>query len=188
MARFDTSGLDEVIAEMEAQGQLIGPAADAMLMAGAEAVKQAWQQAAEQHGHRDTGAMIDSIGYASAPKTIGDAKTIDIFPQGGLCEVVLQNPHLCLQREIQADSLDDFPVPVFHLPEVLDKTSALRGFFITHHQQIRDLDILRKTFPGCGSYQNSPVRISLYNFPHSPKLSRVCQRGSAEFRNNCSHR
>ena len=82
MARFDMSGLDEVIAEMEAQGDLIGPAADAMLMAGAEAVKQAWQQAAEQHGHRDTGAMIDSIGYASAPKTIGDAKTIDIFPQG----------------------------------------------------------------------------------------------------------
>jgi len=82
MARFDTSGLDALVAEMEQAGELAGAIADEMLIAGAEAVKQAWQQAAEQHGHRDTGAMIASIGYPRGPQTVGDVKSIDIYPQG----------------------------------------------------------------------------------------------------------
>ena len=82
MARFEMSGLDDVINQMRGMGQESGAVAEEMLTVGAWEVVTGWERAAEEHGLRDTGAMIDSIGYASAPKTIGDAKTIDIFPQG----------------------------------------------------------------------------------------------------------
>ena len=82
MARFDTSGLDGVLAEMKREEQLVGPAADAMLMAGAEEVKKAWQRAAREHGHHDTGAMIESIGYPNQPKKANDVHSIDIYPTG----------------------------------------------------------------------------------------------------------
>lgn len=82
MARFDTKGLDSVLEEMKNEEALVGPAADAMLMAGAEEVKKAWQRSAEEHGHRETGAMIASIGYSGKPKTANDVKSIDIYPQG----------------------------------------------------------------------------------------------------------
>ena len=82
MARFNTSGLDDVLAEMKREGELVGPAADAMLLAGAEQVKEAWRRSAEEHGHRATGAMIDSIGYPRKPKQAGDVRSIDIYPQG----------------------------------------------------------------------------------------------------------
>lgn len=82
MARFDTSGLDAVLEEMKQEEQLTGPAADAMLMAGAEEVKKAWKRSAEEHGHRATGAMIESIGYAREPKQADDVRSIDIYPRG----------------------------------------------------------------------------------------------------------
>ena len=82
MARFNTSGLDDVLADMKRLGELTGPTADKMLMAGAEQTKQAWRKSAEMHGHRDTGEMIESIGYASKPTKAGDIKKIDIYPQG----------------------------------------------------------------------------------------------------------
>lgn len=82
MARFDTSGLDELLAEMKRLGELSGETADKMLMAGAEEVKKAWKDSAEKHKHRDYGDMIESIGYARQPKTAGDIKQIDIYPQG----------------------------------------------------------------------------------------------------------
>ena len=82
MARFDTSGLDDVIREMEQLGELYGETADEMLMAGAEEVKKAWKESAERHKHRDTGDMIKSIGYSRQPKRVGDIRSIDIYPQG----------------------------------------------------------------------------------------------------------
>ncbi len=82
MARFDTSGLDEVLSQMERMNQKSGEAAAAMLQAGAEQVKQSWKTAAETHGHRDTGDMIESIGFAREPKAAGGVKYIDIYPQG----------------------------------------------------------------------------------------------------------
>ena len=63
MARFQTDGLDDLIADLKAMGELSGTMADEMLMAGAEEVKKAWRQSALMHGHRDTGDMIDSINY-----------------------------------------------------------------------------------------------------------------------------
>lgn len=82
MARFDVSGLDETIEEMKRLGQMTGRTVDAMLMAGAEEVRKAWRQSAEEHRHRDTGDMIASIGFARKPKEIGSIRTIDIYPQG----------------------------------------------------------------------------------------------------------
>lgn len=82
MARFDISGLDETIEEMKRLGQMTGQTADAMLMAGADEVRKAWRQSAEEHRHRDTGDMIASIGFARKPKEIGSIRTIDIYPQG----------------------------------------------------------------------------------------------------------
>ena len=82
MARFNVSGLDETIEEMKRIGQMTGRTADAMLMAGAEEVRKAWRQSAEEHRHRDTGDMIASIGFARKPKEIGSIRTIDIYPQG----------------------------------------------------------------------------------------------------------
>lgn len=82
MARFDISGLDETIEEMKRLGQMTGQTADAMLMAGADEVRKAWRQSAEEHRHRDTGDMIASIGFARKPKEIGSIRSIDIYPQG----------------------------------------------------------------------------------------------------------
>lgn len=82
MARFDTSGMDDLINDMERMGQNTGPVAEAMTMAAAEIIKGCWQRSAEEHGLRDTGAMIASIGYPSAPTNFGDALGIDVYPQG----------------------------------------------------------------------------------------------------------
>lgn len=82
MARFEMEGFDELLADMKRLGELSGDVADEMLMAGAEQVKKAWKDSALRHGHKDTGDMIDSIGYKGKPKNAGDVKAIDIYPQG----------------------------------------------------------------------------------------------------------
>lgn len=82
MARFDTSGIDGILQEMDAAGELVGPVADGMLMAGAEVVAEEWRRAAKEAGLVDTGDMLASIGYPRAPKTAGDVRSIDIYPQG----------------------------------------------------------------------------------------------------------
>lgn len=82
MARFDTSGIDGILQEMDAAGALVGPVADDMLMAGAEVVAEEWRRAANEAGLKDTGDMLKSIGYPRAPKTAGDVRSIDIYPQG----------------------------------------------------------------------------------------------------------
>lgn len=82
MARFDTSGMDDVLAEMKRLGELEGDVADEMLLAGAEEVKKAWKASAEKHKHRDTGDMIKSIGFPRKPKSAQDVRTLDIYPQG----------------------------------------------------------------------------------------------------------
>ena len=82
MARFDTEGLQQVIDDMRRMGEQSGEAAKALLMIGAEQVRIAWQQAAEKHGHKDTGALIRSIGYPRQPKQLGDILSIDIYPVG----------------------------------------------------------------------------------------------------------
>ena len=82
MARFKTEGIDELIDTLIRIGEGAGELADEMLMAGAEEVKISWQYAAAYHGHKDTGDMIDAIGYARKPRTISGIRQIDIYPQG----------------------------------------------------------------------------------------------------------
>lgn len=82
MARFDTSGIDDIIDQLVRMGEGTGEIADSMLMAGAEEVKKAWKQAAKSHKLKDTGDMINSIGYANSPKTANEIRMIDIYPQG----------------------------------------------------------------------------------------------------------
>ena len=82
MARFDTTGLDELLADMKQHGELIGETADKMLLAGAEVAKDAWKKAIEKAGLIDHRDMIDSVGFARNPKTAGDVRMIDIYPQG----------------------------------------------------------------------------------------------------------
>jgi hypothetical protein len=82
MARFRTDGIDDIIEQMKALGELSGEVADEMLLRAAEEVKKAWRQAARQHKLKLTGQLIDSIGYPCRPKTVGDVRTIDIYPQG----------------------------------------------------------------------------------------------------------
>lgn len=82
LARFDMSGLNSVIDEMRRLEEDTGPTAERMIMAGAEEVNKAWRRSAEEHNHRDTGDMIESIGYPRQPFKIGGALSIDIYPQG----------------------------------------------------------------------------------------------------------
>ena len=82
MARFRTDGIDDIIEQMKALGELSGEVADEMLLRAAEEVKKAWRQAARRHKLKLTGQLINSIGYPRRPKTVGDVRTIDIYPQG----------------------------------------------------------------------------------------------------------
>jgi hypothetical protein len=83
MARFETSGLDDIIDQVTALGLGESEVADKMLLAGAEADRLAWHKAADKHGiKRQTGQMIDSVGYPRKPKTVDDIRQIDIYPQG----------------------------------------------------------------------------------------------------------
>jgi hypothetical protein len=82
MARFDTSGLDDIIRDVTRLGASGEEVGDKMLLAAAEEVKQAWKQSAQAHGLRDTGDMINSINYPRKPKNVGDVKLIDIYPKG----------------------------------------------------------------------------------------------------------
>ncbi len=82
MARFDTSGMEDILDDMKRLGELTGETADEMLMEGAGEVKECWKTAINRAGLRDTDDMINSVGYPRKPKTAGDIRQIDIYPQG----------------------------------------------------------------------------------------------------------
>ena len=80
MARFDMSGLDEIINRMRTLESGAEDVERAMIEAGAREVAEAWKRAAEEHGLRDTGEMIESIGPGKIHK--GGLIYCDIYPQG----------------------------------------------------------------------------------------------------------
>lgn len=82
MARFDTSGLDDLIREMTAMGEKAGDMGEAMVNAAAAEIRDAWRDSAEAHGHRDTGDMIASIAAPGAVQRIGNILQKDIYPTG----------------------------------------------------------------------------------------------------------
>lgn len=82
VARFDTSGLDELIRDMENMGQMSGPVAEVMVEAAAAEIRESWREAAESHGLRDTGAMIESIDAPGPVVDFGTSLGKDIYPTG----------------------------------------------------------------------------------------------------------
>lgn len=83
MARFEiTSDLNALFDEVARMGEASGEVADRMLTAAAEEVKRSWKATAESYKLRDTGAMIESIGYPRGVTTVGDVRCVDIYPQG----------------------------------------------------------------------------------------------------------
>lgn len=82
MARFDTSGIQEIISAMQKMGQDVGPVAEEMCMAAVEEIRNAWRQSAEEHGLRDTGALIDSISFGPWPVRAGGILYNDVYPRG----------------------------------------------------------------------------------------------------------
>ena len=82
MARFDTSGIDEIIQNMQRMNMEVGPVAEEMCMAAVEEIRDAWRESAEEHGHHDTGALIASIGFGPAPIRAGAIIYNDVYPQG----------------------------------------------------------------------------------------------------------
>ena len=80
MAKMDTSGLDELIREMQRLGQDEGPVVDEMLDTAAGIIREQWRETAKRHGHVDTGAMVDSVDFPVK----GNARALyrDIYPQG----------------------------------------------------------------------------------------------------------
>lgn len=81
MARFDVTGMQDTIRELNRLGEGIGPTADAMLHAGGEVMVQGWQYQAAKHGHIRTGAMYDSI-KQSKPRTLKGVRQITVYPMG----------------------------------------------------------------------------------------------------------
>ena len=81
MARFDTSGLDDLIRDMTRRGESSGPMAEAMVAAATVEIKAAWRESAEAHKLRKTGDMIDAIGTPGPVMKIGDVRQALPFSQ-----------------------------------------------------------------------------------------------------------
>lgn len=75
-------GMDELYDEWRKLEKDAEPLATAMVQAGAEVVKKSWKEAAEAYGLRDTGAMIESIGFDADPVNFGSSIEIEVLPQG----------------------------------------------------------------------------------------------------------
>lgn len=81
-ATIDTSGLDDLYNEMRRMGENAGPVVQAMVEEGANIIRDEWKASAERHGHRDTGAMIESVGFPKPVQTYSDVSFRDIYPIG----------------------------------------------------------------------------------------------------------
>ena len=83
MARFDTTGLEDLVRQMRKLGQDEGPVAEEMVNAAVDVIKDEWKKAAEAHGHVETGSMINNIRPAGkAPVRAGNLIYRDVYPQG----------------------------------------------------------------------------------------------------------
>lgn len=82
MARFDTSGLEDIVNEMTRMGENVGPVAEEMCMAAVEEIRDSWKKTAEEYGFRATGDMINSIGFGATPIRAGAVICNDVYPMG----------------------------------------------------------------------------------------------------------
>ena len=79
---MDTSGLDDLIRQMNRMGQITGPAAREMVEAGSKVIEDAWKASAGSHGHVRTGAMVNSTRSDATRGLGGTAVFRDIYPHG----------------------------------------------------------------------------------------------------------
>lgn len=82
MARLDVSGLNDIMDLFEDLGQGLDEVCDDMLRIGAGDVQEEIKLAAEQAGHRDSGAMIRSVTFSHTPKQEDDRKRITVYFKG----------------------------------------------------------------------------------------------------------
>lgn len=83
MPTIKVTGLDELIARMERAGKLGDvETVDAMLIAGANEVKNVMKDVAKEHGFHDSGEMIEKIGFSKRPVSVEESRRISIYPQG----------------------------------------------------------------------------------------------------------
>lgn len=82
MAQFDTTGLDELINQMQRLGQDEGPVAEEMVNAASDIIVEEWKASCAAHGHIRTGAMMGAIKPGPGPKRSGGAVFRDIYPKG----------------------------------------------------------------------------------------------------------
>ena len=82
MARYDTSGLDDIISMMDSMGESAGELAEEMVQAACEEIKGAWKESAQRHGLVDTGDMIGSINYKVRPTHMAGVVYNEVYPQG----------------------------------------------------------------------------------------------------------
>lgn len=78
--RLDTEGI-EGLAEWLLKQADIKDGLTQMLDAGAKEVQKCWREEAEARGHRDTGAMIASIGYKGVNVT-NTGGYVEVYPRG----------------------------------------------------------------------------------------------------------
>lgn len=81
MARLDVSGFETALADMRRRGEQAGPAARAVLDAGAAAAVESWRETITRLGLVDTGALRDSIG-PTAQKDSGGMLYREITARG----------------------------------------------------------------------------------------------------------
>lgn len=82
MARFDTTGMQDLINEMQQMGQNGGDVARVMTLAAADEIAQSWRESIREHGFVKTGAMLDSVGFPKGAQQMGGMYYADIYPQG----------------------------------------------------------------------------------------------------------
>lgn len=82
MAKFEVSGLGELIIDMEEFARLPGAVVDEMLYAGAEPVAKAQAAQYRADGLIDKGTLADSPAPALHSGITSDGRTLDVYPQG----------------------------------------------------------------------------------------------------------
>ena len=82
MARFDTTGMQDVIGWLERMGAMVSPIAEEMVNAGAEEIKESWKRTADDYGLVDTGSMRDSVRLGPGPIEAGGVFYREVYPMG----------------------------------------------------------------------------------------------------------
>lgn len=82
MARFDTSGIDELIGEMQRLKIDEGPIADDMVNTAVEIIQSEWRKSIKKHGHYRTGELYKSIIIGGGPYRNWDGVSRNVYPEG----------------------------------------------------------------------------------------------------------